>query len=86
MNQLNTIVTTATIISYSLFTFTSGRTVHLMWTIPLVIFGIFRYLYLITITDKGGSPEKVLLQDKPILITVLLYVIAVAGIIYTFEF
>lgn len=86
LNQLNTIVTTATIISYSLFTFTSGRTVHLMWTIPLVIFGIFRYLYLITITDKGGSPEKVLLQDKPILITVLLYVIAVAGIIYTFEF
>ncbi|MDR9505032.1 decaprenyl-phosphate phosphoribosyltransferase [Brevibacillus agri] len=86
LNQLNTIVTTATIISYSLFTFTSGRTIHLMWTIPFVIFGIFRYLYLITITDKGGSPEKVLLQDKPILITVVLYAITVAGIIYTFEY
>ncbi|GED67216.1 decaprenyl-phosphate phosphoribosyltransferase [Brevibacillus reuszeri] len=85
LNQLNTIVTSATIISYSLFTFTSGRTIQLMWTIPFVIFGIFRYLYLITITDKGGSPEKVLIQDKPILITVLLYVITVAGIIYAFE-
>lgn len=85
LNQLNTIVTSATIISYSLFTFTSGRTTALMWTIPFVIFGIFRYLYLITITDKGGSPEKVLIQDKPILITVLLYVITVAGIIYAFE-
>ncbi|USG65609.1 decaprenyl-phosphate phosphoribosyltransferase [Brevibacillus ruminantium] len=85
LNQLNTIVTTATIISYSLFTFTSGRTVQLMWTIPFVIFGIFRYLYLITMSDKGGSPEKVLLEDKPILLTVLLYVITVAGILYFFE-
>ncbi|MEJ8545234.1 decaprenyl-phosphate phosphoribosyltransferase [Brevibacillus borstelensis] len=85
LNQFNTIVTTATIISYSLFTFTSGRTIQLMWTIPFVIFGIFRYLYLITMSDKGGSPEKVLLEDKPILITVLLYVITVAGILYFFE-
>ncbi|MGO0063815.1 decaprenyl-phosphate phosphoribosyltransferase [Brevibacillus fluminis] len=85
LNQLNTIVTSATIISYSLFTFTSGRTVQLMWTIPFVIFGIFRYLYLITITNKGGSPEKVLLEDKPIFVTIMLYVIAVAGIIHFFE-
>ncbi|GIO00875.1 decaprenyl-phosphate phosphoribosyltransferase [Brevibacillus halotolerans] len=85
LNQLNTIVTSATIISYSLFTFTSGRTIQLMWTIPFVIFGIFRYLYLIMMGNKGGSPEKVLVEDKPILITVLLYVIAVASIILIFE-
>lgn len=85
LNQLNTIVTSATIISYSLFTFTSGRTVQLMWTIPFVIFGIFRYLYLITISDKGGSPEKVLLEDKPIFVTIMLYVITVAVIIHFFE-
>ncbi|EMT52561.1 MULTISPECIES: decaprenyl-phosphate phosphoribosyltransferase [Brevibacillus] len=85
LNQFNTIVTTATIISYSLFTFTSGRTIQLMWTIPFVIFGIFRYLYLIAMSGKGGSPEKVLLEDKPILITVLLYVVTVAGILYFFE-
>lgn len=85
LNQLNTIVTSATIISYSLFTFTSGRTIQLMWTIPFVIFGIFRYLYLIMMGNKGGSPEKVLLEDKPILVTVLLYVVAVASIILIFE-
>ncbi|MBG9788227.1 decaprenyl-phosphate phosphoribosyltransferase [Brevibacillus laterosporus] len=85
LNQLNTIVTSATIISYSLFTFTSGRTIQLMWTIPFVIFGIFRYLYLIMMGNKGGSPEKVLLEDKPILVTVLLYVVAVTSIILIFE-
>jgi hypothetical protein len=56
-----------------------------MWTIPFVIFGIFRYLYLITISDKGGSPEKVLLEDKPIFVTIMLYVITVAVIIHFFE-
>jgi 4-hydroxybenzoate polyprenyltransferase len=85
LDQLNTIVTTATIISYSLFTFTSGRTVHLMWTIPLVIYGMFRYLYLIHIENKGGSPDRVLFEDKHILITVILYVISVVCILAFFE-
>ncbi|WP_438350481.1 decaprenyl-phosphate phosphoribosyltransferase [Paenibacillus sp. FA6] len=85
LDQLNSIVTTATIISYSLFTFTSGRTIHLMWTIPLVIYGIFRYLYLIHIENKGGSPDKVLFEDKPILVTVILYVVSVVFILAFFE-
>lgn len=85
LDQLNSIVTTATIISYSLFTFTSGRTPYLMLTIPFVIFGIFRYLYLIHMEDRGGSPDKILLEDKPILITVILYTIAVVLILLLFE-
>lgn len=85
LDQLNTIVTTATIISYSLFTFTSGRTIHLMWTIPFVIYGMFRYLYLIHMENQGGSPDRVLLEDKPILITVILYVISVIFILSVFE-
>jgi len=75
LDEMNSIVTTATIISYALFTFTSGRTLNLMWTIPLVIYGIFRYLYLIHIENKGGQPDEILLKDKPILITVLLYTV-----------
>lgn len=75
LDQLGSIVATSSIISYSLFTFTSGRTVHLMWTIPLVIYGIFRYLYLIHIENKGGAPDMILLQDKHILATVVLVVI-----------
>ncbi|WP_397386860.1 decaprenyl-phosphate phosphoribosyltransferase [Paenibacillus sp. BIC5C1] len=85
LDQFNTIVTTATIISYSLFTFTSDRSIHLMWTIPLVIYGMFRYLYLIHMKNQGGSPDRVLFEDKPILITVILYVISVISIFAIFE-
>ncbi|MEC0310346.1 decaprenyl-phosphate phosphoribosyltransferase [Paenibacillus lautus] len=85
LDQMSSIVTTATIISYSLFTFTSGRTVHLMWTIPFVIYGMFRYLYLIHIEKKGGAPDRVLLEDTHILVTVILYVISVIGILVYFE-
>ncbi|MHA7965086.1 decaprenyl-phosphate phosphoribosyltransferase [Paenibacillus sp. CAU 1782] len=85
LDQFNVIVTTATIISYSLFTFTAGRTIHLMWTIPLVIYGMFRYLYLIHMKNKGGSPDRILFEDKPILITVILYVILVITIFTIFE-
>jgi 4-hydroxybenzoate polyprenyltransferase len=77
LEQLISIVTTATIISYSLFTITSGHTLYLMLSIPLVIYGVFRYLYLIHAEGKGGKPEEVLIGDKHILITVILYVITV---------
>jgi 4-hydroxybenzoate polyprenyltransferase len=85
LDQMSSIVTTATIISYSLFTFTSGRTVHLMWTVPIVIYGMFRYLYLIHIEKKGGAPDRVLFEDSHILFTVILYVISVVGILIYFE-
>jgi 4-hydroxybenzoate polyprenyltransferase len=82
LDQMISIVTTSSIISYALFTFTSGHTLHLMWTIPLVVYGIFRYLYLIYQREKGGSPEQVLLEDKPILVTVLLFGMLSVAIIY----
>lgn len=79
LDKMNSIVTTATIMSYSIFTF--ERSIYLMLTIPLVIYGIFRYLYLIHVEGKGGSPDKLLLEDKHILCTVLLYVVSVLVII-----
>ncbi|MFD3271640.1 decaprenyl-phosphate phosphoribosyltransferase [Paenibacillus dendritiformis] len=85
LDQLNSIVTTATIISYSLFTFTSNHTIYLMWTIPFVIYGIFRYLYLIHIEEKGEMPDKMLFEDKHILITVCLYAVSVISILYYFD-
>ena len=85
LNQLNSIVTTAAIMSYSLFTFTSGHTIHLMWTIPVVMYGIFRYLYLIHIQGKGGRPEEILLEDGHMLATVLFFAMMVVVILYFFE-
>lgn len=84
LNQMTGILTTATVMSYSMFTFLSGRTTYLMYTIPLVIYGIFRYLYLIHIKGKGGKPEELLFQDPCILITVVLYGVSVIIILKVF--
>ncbi|MEW9672569.1 decaprenyl-phosphate phosphoribosyltransferase [Ammoniphilus sp. 3BR4] len=73
LDQMISIVTSATIMSYSLYTATSGPNALMMWTIPFVIYGIFRYLYLVHMREGGGSPEKVLLDDKHILGTVILF-------------
>lgn len=85
LNQLNSVVTTATIMSYALFTFTSGHTIHLMWTLVFVLYGVFRYLYLIHMENKGGKPEKVLFEDRHILVTVMLYAFSVAFILLYME-
>jgi len=82
---LNSIVTTATIMSYALFTFTSGHTIHLMWTLIFVLYGVFRYLYLIHMENKGGKPERVLLEDRHLLVTVMLYAFSVALILIYLE-
>jgi len=85
LDQLITIVSGMTIIGYSLYTFqaqsTSGN-YYMMLTIPFVMYGIFRYLYLIQIKNAGGAPEELLLSDHQLQITVLLYGIAVFIIFY----
>ncbi|MED4601075.1 decaprenyl-phosphate phosphoribosyltransferase [Paenibacillus validus] len=85
LNQMSGIVTTATIMSYALFTFTSGHTIQLMWTLIFVLYGVFRYLYLIHMEGKGGRPEKLLLEDKHILLTVILYGFSVVCILLFFN-
>jgi 4-hydroxybenzoate polyprenyltransferase len=85
LNQFNSIVTTLIVMSYALFTFTSGHSVQLMWTLILVIYGIMRYLYLVEMEGKGGKPEKVLLEDTHILVTVMLYAVSIVVILVYFE-
>ncbi|WP_418793889.1 decaprenyl-phosphate phosphoribosyltransferase [Paenibacillus phytohabitans] len=85
IDQMNNIVTSSTIVSYALFTFTSGRTIHLMWTIPFVLYGIFRYLFLIYMKNEGGAPDKILFKDKPLLAAVVLYAFVTLIILYAFE-
>lgn len=73
LDQMITIVTAGTLIAYSLYTFQSTTGNHrLMITIPFVLYGMFRYLYLVHIRMEGGSPEEVLLHDRHMLVTVLL--------------
>lgn len=54
----------------------------LMATVPVVIYGVMRYLYIIYEKKEGESPERVLLTDTPLLITVMIWIIMVIGIVY----
>jgi 4-hydroxybenzoate polyprenyltransferase len=82
LDQYNSIFATTTIISYSLFVISSEYSNLLMWSIPLVIYGICRYLYLIHQEGKGGKPEEILLEDKHIFITAVMYVVLVLISLY----
>jgi 4-hydroxybenzoate polyprenyltransferase len=83
LDQMITIVTAATIMAYSLYTFEGPTGNHrLMITIPLVLYGMFRYLYLIHMRMEGGSPEEVLLRDRHMLGTVVLCTAAIIIVLY----
>lgn len=82
LDQMNGIVTSGSIICYALFTFTSDHPSSLMWTVPIVVYGMFRYLYLIHIRQQGGTPDKLLFEDRHILVTVLAYALSTAAILY----
>ena len=83
LDQLLAVVVTCTLISYSLYTFVSGTADHtLMITIPFVIFGIFRYLYLLYVKGDGERPDELLWRDRQILGSVALCVVAVLLLLY----
>jgi 4-hydroxybenzoate polyprenyltransferase len=83
LDQMITIVTAATLMAYSLYTFQSSTgNHHLMITIPFVLYGMFRYLYLVHMRMEGGSPEEVLLRDRHMLATVVLCIALIILVLY----
>jgi 4-hydroxybenzoate polyprenyltransferase len=83
LDQMITIVTAATLMAYSLYTFQGPTGNHrLMITIPLVLYGMFRYLYLVYRRMEGGSPEEILLRDRHMLGTVVLCAAAIIIVLY----
>lgn len=87
IDQLITIVSSTTIIAYSLYTFSAPNLPDnhaMMLTIPFVIYGIFRYLSLMKINKMGGEPEEVLIKDRPLQIDILLWAVSVMIIFYIF--
>ena len=88
LDEMIAIVTSAAVMAYSLYTFSAPNLPpnhSMMLTIPFVLYGIFRYLYLIHIKNKGGSPEEILLEDLPLLIDIVLWGITVVAILYVFK-
>jgi 4-hydroxybenzoate polyprenyltransferase len=89
LDQMIGIVTAAILMAYSLYTFSaSGLPVNdsMMLTIPFVLYGIFRYLYLIHARGEGGAPDELVLRDHPLQITILLWGITTVVIMYAFTF
>lgn len=88
LDQMIGVVTASTVLAYTLYTVSPDtvakfQTDKLSFTVPFVIFGIFRYLYLIHQKQEGGSPARHLYRDKPLLISIVLWVAACTGIIYS---
>jgi 4-hydroxybenzoate polyprenyltransferase len=85
LDQMIAIVTPSTLMAYALYTFTASNLPdQMMLTVPFVIYGLFRYLYLIHARNEGGKPEDVLLTDRPILLTVALWLATSVGILLLF--
>lgn len=85
LDHLIVIVSGTSIVAYSLYTFSAVNlpSNHLMMlTIPFVMYGILRYLLLIHVNNAGGAPEEMLLTDRPLLATVLLWGLASIAILY----
>jgi 4-hydroxybenzoate polyprenyltransferase len=87
LDQLIAVVTPSVLVMYMLYSFSTEvslklGTQNLFATIPFVVYGIFRYLYLIHKEEKGGSPTRVLINDRPVLITVLLWLVTAIIVLY----
>lgn len=90
LDQLMAMVTAATIIAYTLFTFNAPTLPHkpypvMMITIPFVIYAIFRYTYLIYHREGGGSPEELLLKDRPFAFSVISYGLIVLALLALYK-
>jgi len=85
LDEMISVTTASTISAYALYTFTSETALrhnYLLLTIPFVLYGIFRYLYLIHKKNMGGSPENIFLKDLPTIINIILWIMTIVIIVY----
>jgi 4-hydroxybenzoate polyprenyltransferase len=87
LDQMISVVTASTVIAYCLYTVSAETvekfgTANLIYTTPFVLYGIFRYLYLVHQKGKGGSPEELLLKDRPLFLAVVFWIASAVGILY----
>ncbi len=87
LDQMLSVVMACTLLAYAFYTIspetvTKFGTDHLLMTFPLPIYGLFRYLYLIHRGDSGGNPSDLLLSDRPLQVSVVIWGVLVAAIIY----
>jgi 4-hydroxybenzoate polyprenyltransferase len=85
--QISTVAASTVIICYALYT-VSSRTIkifgneNLIYTTPFVVFGIFRYMYLVYITEEGENTTQIMIKDISMILTLALYILTAVLIIY----
>jgi 4-hydroxybenzoate polyprenyltransferase len=87
IDQMLSIVAGATLVGYMIYTASPEvaqklGTQHLFLTVPFVAFGILRYLYLVNECNEGGDPARLVLRDRPLLISILLWISADILLLY----
>lgn len=80
LDQMMNITTSALIMSYSLYTFFTGK-IFIMLTIPIAFYGLFKYIFLVHAKNFGGEPEM-LFKDKGMLLSMILWVFLVVIVLY----
>jgi len=89
IRQLNLILCSATLMCYALYTVSADTvakfgTDRLVYTVPFVIYGLFRYLYLIEVKGDGGNPSSLVLRDRPLLACTWLWAASCFAVIHLF--
>ena len=87
LDDMLRVVTTSTMITYILYTVESSTMVKYdtnwgLLTVPIVVYGLFRYLYLIHVKGEGAAPDEVLLTDRPMQITIVVAALSYFLIVY----
>ncbi len=85
LDELINMVATMTIMAYALYTFSAPNLPAnhaMMLTIPVVVYGIFRYLYLIHIKGEGGAPDELVLTDRPLQVAFGLWGLLAVAVLY----
>ncbi len=87
LDQMIAVVTASTLMAYSLYTMSPEtiakfQTQHLNLTIPFVLYGIFRYFYLVHQKEEGGNPTTLMLTDTPLIVNTVLWLVSFEMILY----
>lgn len=87
LDEMIAVTTASFVMAYSLYTFSAPnlpKNHEMMLTIPFALYVVFRLLYLVHVKNEGGSPEEMVLRDKPLFIAILVWGLTSVGILYFF--
>jgi 4-hydroxybenzoate polyprenyltransferase len=86
LDDITSLVTSTALAAYSFYTFSAPnlpKDHSMMLTIPFVLYGILRYLYLVRVRNMGGTPEEIVLSDKPLMLSIALWALVAGIVLYT---